>query len=186
MPPRSLTRSSRPRPGIHRVHLLTGLTGLGPTALNALQRTVAVGLQLAVPAGFGWGIAECQWKGRPVIVGRHGFLPEQVGDGASGYLVEGCPDAAAAVVQLLRDPDWAAELGRRGQHQVARHFLLPRLLADYLRLFHRIMDPAGSRPIGGPVSGSAASGRPLGQAGWREWLTADPDSCQAVEAQCAS
>ena len=121
------------------VHVLTRQAGLGATEINALQRGVAVALQLAQPGGFGWAIAECQWKGRPVVVGRHGQLPEQVGAGRRGLVVEGAFDAAGGLVQLLQDSVLASEVGQRGREHVARDHLITRLLGDYLRLFRRIL-----------------------------------------------
>ncbi|MBI4499495.1 MAG: hypothetical protein HY689_16530 [Chloroflexi bacterium] len=135
---RDLEQVAQAAAGDPDIHLLTPHAGLGPTELNALERAVAVVLQLAVPCGFGWGLAECQWKGKPAIVGRHGQLPEQVGEGASGLVAEGAPDAAAAVVRLLRDPILAQEIGRRGHEWVARDYLITGLVGDHLRLFRRI------------------------------------------------
>jgi trehalose synthase len=123
------------------IHVLTPDADLGPAELNALQRAVRVAVQLAVPRGFGWGIAECQWKGKPAIVGRHGELAEQVGGGAAGVVVDGAPFAAQQLVRLLRDPGLAATLGRRGQAQIARDHLLTGLLGDYLRLLQHIAAP---------------------------------------------
>jgi len=85
-------------------------------------------------AGFGWGVAECQWKGKPAIVGRHGLLPTQVTPGDNGFLVEGAPDAAEAIVRLVRDPELAAELGRHGRERIRRDHLLPGLALRYLQL----------------------------------------------------
>ena len=112
---------------------------------------MAVALQLAVPRGFGWGLAECQWKARPAVVGRHGQLPEQVGEGDSGMVVGGASEAAGAAVRLLRDPTLAAALGRRGRERVAREYLITGLLGDYLRLFRQIVlaEPAGGRASAG-------------------------------------
>ncbi|HLH25266.1 MAG TPA: hypothetical protein VK066_22340 [Chloroflexota bacterium] len=124
------------------IHVLTQDADLGPTELNALQRAVSVAVQLAVPRGFGWGVAECQWKGKPAVVGRHGLLPEQVGGGAAGVVVDGAPFAAKQLVRLLRAPSLAATMGRRGHAQIARDHLITGLLADYLRLFEHVAAPA--------------------------------------------
>jgi trehalose synthase len=129
------------------IHVLAPDADLGPTELNALQRAVSVAVQLAVPRGFGWGIAECQWKGKPAVVGRHGQLAEQVGGGAAGVIVDGAPFAAKQLVRLLRDPGLAATLGWRGQAQIARDHLITGLLGDYLRLFQHVALP--SRAVGG-------------------------------------
>jgi trehalose synthase len=123
------------------VHILTAQSGLGPTDLNALQRGVSVVLELAVPRGFGWGLAECQFKARPAVVGRHGQLPEQVGEGESGIIAEGAPAAAAAAVRLLKDPLLASTMGRKGRERIGRDHLITGLLGDYLRLFRRLAPP---------------------------------------------
>jgi trehalose synthase len=129
------------------IHVLTQDADLGPAELNALQRTVSVAMQLAVPRGFGWGIAECQWKGKAAIVGRHGELAEQVGGGVAGVVVDGAPFAARQLVRLLHEPGLAAAMGRRGRAQVARDHLITGLLGDYLRLLEHI--PAPVRAMGG-------------------------------------
>ena len=120
------------------IHLLTQEDGVGVAELNALQRACAVALQLAVPRGFGWGLAECQWKSKPAVVGRYGLLPEQVRDGRGGFVVDGAPYAAAQLVRLLREPALAVEMGRYGRTRIARHHLITGLVGDYLRLFHQI------------------------------------------------
>jgi trehalose synthase len=129
------------------VHIITTHAGLGPVDLNVLQRGVSVVLQLAVPRGFGWGLAECQWKGKPAVVGRHGQLPEQIGETESGFVTEGAPAAAAAVTRLLREPVLSSTLGRRGRERVTRDYLITGLLGDYLRLFRQIVadHPAARR-----------------------------------------
>jgi trehalose synthase len=116
------------------IRLLTPEDGLGPAEVNALQRACAVALQLGVPRGFGWGLAECQWKSKPAVVGRVGLLPRQVGDGLGGFVVDGAPYAAAQLVRLLREPALAAEMGRISRARVARDHLITSLLGDYLHL----------------------------------------------------
>jgi trehalose synthase len=135
------------------IHLLTTQAGLGATELNALQTGVSVALQLAVPRGFGWGIAECQWKGKPAVVAAHGLLPEQVEGGQAGVLAEGAADAAGAVVRLLRDPGLAGALGRRGRVRIATAYSMTGLLADYLALLNAL---TGQAPADRPVATVAA------------------------------
>ena len=122
------------------VYLLTAQAGLSQADLCALEHGTTVALQLAVPRGFGWGLAECQWKGKPSVVGRHGQLPEQVEEGRCGLVATGAPEAAAAVVRLASDSMEARVLGRRAHERVARDNLITGLLGDYLRLFRRIAD----------------------------------------------
>jgi glycosyltransferase involved in cell wall biosynthesis len=53
----------------------------------------------------------------PVVATRVGGIPDMISDGVEGVLVPpGQPEAiATAVAELLRNPDEAAEMGRRGQ-----------------------------------------------------------------------
>jgi trehalose synthase len=140
-----LTQVAAAASGDPDIHLLTPEDGLGTAEVNALQRGAAVALQLAVPRGFGWGLAECQWKSKPAVVGRQGLLAHQVGDGLGGYVVDGAPYAAAQLLRLLREPALAAEMGRHGRARIARDHLITGLVGDYLDLLHHVTAPAVAR-----------------------------------------
>jgi glycosyltransferase involved in cell wall biosynthesis len=129
------------------VHVLPGELGLGATELNALQRSVAVALQMAVPCGFSSGVFDAQWKGKPAVVGRAGQLLEQVGYGDDGFVVDGAPDAADAVVRLLRDPCLARGVGQRGRARVMRRHTITRLAAESLQMLQQVL--AGVPQLGG-------------------------------------
>jgi trehalose synthase len=135
------------------IHLLPADAELRAQDSNALQRACTVALQMAVPRGFGWGIAECQWKRKPVVVGTSGELPEQVSTG-SGYVVGGAPFAAERVMEVLARPDLAAELGGRGHRFIERHHLTTRLAKDYVELLHSLVAASVTRgePIGSATS----------------------------------
>jgi trehalose synthase len=116
------------------IHLYTNLTGVGNIEVNAFQRLSDVVVQKSIREGFGLVVSESLWKGTPVVAGRAGGIPLQMPDGTGGRLVEGVQECAAAMLELLRDRDLAAALGRSGREVVRERFLLPRLLADELRL----------------------------------------------------
>jgi trehalose synthase len=78
------------------------------------------------------------WKGTPVVAGRAGGIPMQVGDGAGGLLIQTSEECVSAVRELLLNPDKAHELGQAGRERVRQHFLLPRLLLDELRLLKKL------------------------------------------------
>ena len=120
------------------IRVLTPEADLGATGINALQRTLSIALQLAVPAGFGRSLAECHWKGKPSVVGPHGQLPEQVADGEAGVVARGALEAASAVVELLRSPIYAQELGRRARAHVEQNYLITGLAADYVDVLRRL------------------------------------------------
>jgi trehalose synthase len=44
-------------------------------------------------------------------------------------------ECAERSLQILREPDLGKRLGRAGKEHVRTHFLTPRLLRDWLRLF---------------------------------------------------
>jgi trehalose synthase len=121
------------------IHLISRESGLGPTEINALQRACAVVLQMAVPGGYGWGLFDCLWKERPVVVGQQGELPQQVGK--AGLVVDAAPAAADAVIRLLTDPALAATFGRRGRDRVLANHLVTDLAGDYVQLLREIVDP---------------------------------------------
>ncbi len=102
--------------------------------VNALQRSAAVVLQKSIREGFGLTVTEAMWKGTPVIGGRVGGIRHQIEDGVSGFLVESVEQAAARMVQIVRDPDLARALGERAQETVRTQFLMTRLMEDWLDL----------------------------------------------------
>jgi len=106
------------------------------TALvNALQSRAAVVLQKSIREGFGLTVAEAMWKGTPVIGGDVGGIRYQIEDGVSGFLVNTVEEAAARIVQLIKDKALRRRLGEAGKETVRQKFLLSRNLEQYLDLF---------------------------------------------------
>jgi len=107
------------------------------TALvNALQRRAAVVLQKSIREGFGLTVVEAMWKGTPVIGGNVGGIRYQIEDGSDGFLVSSIQEAADRIVQLMNDESLRRELGQKAKQKVKNHFLLTRLLEQYLDLFN--------------------------------------------------
>jgi trehalose synthase len=115
--------------------LFTNLTGVGNIEVNAFQRLSDVVVQKSIREGFGLVVSETLWKRTPVVAGRAGGIPLQLRDGAGGFLVDSVEECAARILELLDNPDEAEALGIRGHDRVRERFLLPRLLADDLRLY---------------------------------------------------
>jgi trehalose synthase len=116
------------------IHIYTNLTGVGNVEVNAFQRRSEVVVQKSLREGFGLVVSESLWKGTPVVAGRAGGIPLQMPEGTGGFLVDSVDDCARRILELLADSAAAAELGRSGRERVREHYLLPRLLADELRL----------------------------------------------------
>jgi trehalose synthase len=106
------------------------------TALvNALQSRAAVILQKSIREGFGLTVAEAMWKGTPVIGGNVGGIRYQIEDGVNGFLVNTVEEAAARIIQLVKDEALRRRLGEAGRETVRQKFLLSRNLEQYLDLF---------------------------------------------------
>jgi trehalose synthase len=103
--------------------------------VNAFQSQADVVIQKSTREGFGLTVSEALWKGRPFIGGDVGGIPLQVQDGETGYLVSSPEECAERSLRILREPDLGKRLGRAGKEHVRTHFLTPRLLRDWLRLF---------------------------------------------------
>ena len=126
--------------------LLTSYEGVGNLELGALQRLARVSLQLSIREGFGLAASEALWKGTPVVGGRQGGLPLQVRDGVDGYLTDSVEQAASRVVELVRDPGLAIEMGRAGQERVRERFLVTRALGDELRMLESALTAGTVKP----------------------------------------
>jgi trehalose synthase len=127
-----IQRATRDDPNIH---VLTNLTGVGNVEVNALQRLAQVVIQKSIREGFGLVVSESLWKGTPVVAGRAGGIPLQLQDKRGGYLVDTVDECAARTLELLADPQLRRDLGASGRELVTERFLLPRLMADELRLY---------------------------------------------------
>lgn len=102
--------------------------------VNELQRRAAVVLQKSIREGFGLTVSEAMWKGTPVIGGNVGGIRYQITDGENGSLVNSIEEAAARMLEILRNPDLARRLGANGREAVQRKFLLSRLAEDWIDL----------------------------------------------------
>jgi trehalose synthase len=117
------------------VKILNNLNNVGAIEVNAFQSQSDVLLQKSIREGFGLTVAEGLWKGRPMIGGDVGGIPLQIVDGEGGYLVSSSDEAAQRSIEILKDPELGRRLGRAGKERTREHFLTPRLLRDWLRMF---------------------------------------------------
>ena len=104
---------------------------------------VLAALDIAVSSsdfeGSPLSVMEYMEAARPVVATRVGGVPDLIDDGVHGLLVEPQDPAAfaAAVAQLLRDPERAREMGRRGQERRRAEFdidVMVRRLEELYRL----------------------------------------------------
>ncbi len=120
------------------IFLLSDVQRIGHIEVNAFQTQADVVVQKSLREGFGLPVTEALWKARPTVASDVGGIPSQIVDGSTGHLVMGPEECAARVVEVLRDPAAAAEMGLRGKQHVRHQFLTPRLIRDWLGLLRRV------------------------------------------------
>ena len=120
------------------IHVLTNFIGIGNLEVNAFQSHSNVVLQKSIREGFGLVVSEALWKDTAVVAGRAGGIPLQMPEGVGGYLIDSNEECAQRIVQLVKDPREAQELGVRGREHVRNNFLITRLLADELKLLNSL------------------------------------------------
>jgi trehalose synthase len=121
------------------IKILNNLNNVGAIEVNAFQSQADVVVQKSVREGFGLTVSEALWKARPVVAGNVGGIPLQIDDGSTGFLVTNSADTADRSLRVLKDPELGKRLGRAGKEHVRSHFLMPRLLRDWLRIFSDLL-----------------------------------------------
>jgi trehalose synthase len=124
------------------IHILNNFNNVGAIEVNAFQSQADVVIQKSTREGFGLTVTEAVWKARPFVGGNVGGIPLQIENGVSGYLVDDVDTCAARTLDILKDPALGKALGRRGKEHVRKHFLTPRYLRDYLKIFTRLTETA--------------------------------------------
>ncbi|MCS6853046.1 MAG: glycosyltransferase family 4 protein [Gemmataceae bacterium] len=100
---------------------------------------------LSVPTTYrepkGLYVLEAWANGVPVVQPRHGSFPELIEATGGGLLVnpDDPADLAAGLRRLLDNPAERAELGRRGQEGVRRHFNADRMARETLAVLQRYL-----------------------------------------------
>jgi trehalose synthase len=120
------------------IYLFTNFHGVSNVEVNCLQRLSNVVIQKSIREGFGLVVSETLWKGTPVVAGKAGGIPLQLEHGKSGFLIETTEECAERVIYLLRNPEEARQMGQWGKEFVRQRFLIPRLVADDLRLLRSL------------------------------------------------
>jgi trehalose synthase len=115
--------------GTDDVLLLTTYEGLGSLELGALLLLARTVIERSLREGFELVPFEALWKRTPVVGGPS----LAVRDGVDGFLAPDADQAAARIVELVRDPGLAIEMGRAGRERVREQFLVTAALERELR-----------------------------------------------------
>jgi trehalose synthase len=102
------------------VLLLTTYEGLGSLEVGALLLLARAVIERSLRESFELAPFEALWKRTPVV----GGLPITVRDGVDGFLAPEPEQAAARIIELVRDPGLAIEMGRAGRERVRERFLV--------------------------------------------------------------
>lgn len=127
--------------GLGKRVLFAGLRDDLPRLLPGLDMVV----HPASMEGLGVALLEAAACGLPVVACRAGGIPEIVRDGINGRLVEPGQAAplAAAVNELLADPERAARFGARGREIVLREFSVERMARDNHAVYRQLTGSLG-------------------------------------------
>lgn len=108
-----------------RVHFLGSVSD---EALRAFYRSCDVFVMPSAKEGFGFVFLEAMQYSKPIIAADRGGSPEVVQDGVTGLLVQygDIEQLARALVDLCRDPERRARLGRAGFERLQEQFTYPR------------------------------------------------------------
>jgi trehalose synthase len=115
--------------GTDGVLLLTTYEGLGSLEVGALLLLARAVIERSLREGFDLAPFEALWKRTPVV----GGLPLAIRDGVDGFLAPDTEEAAAHIIELVRDPGLAVEMGRAGRERVREEFLVTGALERELR-----------------------------------------------------
>ncbi|MDH5203982.1 MAG: glycosyltransferase [Nitrospirota bacterium] len=117
------------------------VAGKDQILVNAIQRVSTVVVQNSIREGFCLAVTEALWKRKPIVATNVGGIPIQIRDGEEGFLVEPHKKEqfAERIIEILKNPSLAKEMGDKGKERVRENFLITRLLSDYLDLLNDIM-----------------------------------------------
>ena len=108
-----------------RVHFLGSVSN---EALRAFYRSCDVFVMPSAKEGFGFVFLEAMQYGKPIVAADRGGSPEVVQDGVTGLLVQygDIAQLAQALIDLCRDTERRARLGRAGYQRLQEQFTYPR------------------------------------------------------------
>ena len=89
---------------------------------------------------YGLVLVEASLRGKPLVGGRAGGIPDAVVEGETGILVDPLDpgDIADAITRLLSEPELAARLGRAGRRRALEELSWPRYAEQLARLLAQV------------------------------------------------
>ena len=111
----------------------------------SLYQSATLAVVPSVYEGFGFPAGEAMACGVPLVSTSGGALPEVVGDAGITVPVQDPGAMAAAITALLRDSERRHALGQAGLTRVTKEFSWSRAAAQYLDLYHQVIEQTPCR-----------------------------------------
>lgn len=127
------------------VHLYTNPKVIGQPEVDAFQTGSDAILLFSKEEGFGIAATEAMWKCNAVIGSDVAGIRAQIENRVNGFLVSTVDECADRIVELVCDRPLARRIGQRAHETVCAHFLLPRLIDDWLCLFEAVSRPRSAK-----------------------------------------
>jgi len=129
---------------VHQKNLSRNVTFTGHVDDETLRNSFAasfVVIQPSIMEGFGLTVTEAMMFGKPVIGSRVGGIKYQIVDGETGYLFDpgNYKQLSEKILMLLRDPEKAKEMGRKGRERALKEFDVSRGLKEHIALYERAL-----------------------------------------------
>ena len=121
------------------VVLLTSYESLGSLEAGALQHLARVVLERSLSEGFDLGPCEALWKRTPVVGGTAAACRSRSATAWTASSATTRATTAARLVELVRDPGLAVEMGRAGRERVREQFLVTAAAERELRLLAELL-----------------------------------------------
>ncbi len=106
--------------------------------INSIYTASTIVLQKSIREGFGLTMTEAMWKGKAVIAGKTTGALIQIKNKKNGILVSSSEEAARAIVYLVKNEKLRNGIGKNARESVRQRFLMPRFVADNMRLYLKI------------------------------------------------
>ena len=111
----------------------------------SLYQSATLAVVPSVYEGFGFPAGEAMACGVPLVSTSGGALPEVVGDAGVTVPVQDPRAMAAAISELLKDSERRQALGQAGLARVTKEFSWSRAAAQYLDLYHQVIEQTPCR-----------------------------------------
>jgi glycosyltransferase involved in cell wall biosynthesis len=111
----------------------------------SLYQSATLAVVPSVYEGFGFPAGEAMACGVPLVSTSGGALPEVVGNAGVTVPVQDPGAMAAAITALLKDSERQQALGQAGLARVTKEFSWSRAAAQYLDLYHQVIEQTPCR-----------------------------------------